>query len=370
MNSVRGLLCVLLALFFQAAWADRVVPSNRVETQLKVRAAPSSTSAIVGNLEPGDSAQLVESVPHWHHIALENGTRGYVSKAWSLVIAESTSPPTADFIRLGGWNIKKLGHGTSTDFALVVQIIEQNFDIVAVVEVMQRSGGRPGYDTLLQQLGPAWSGMVTSKPRPNTKAGNAEFYAILYRSQRIHACDGWTALQYMVDNDGSSSGSGPDLFSREPAFGCFAVRLANGATGFDFMLAAYHARWEEGNTTAIKNEVKHIPKVFEAMKQARPGEDDLIIVGDFNLVKANMEDAIGSSILTVGTGSTLNLKGERTANLYDHMLILNSSATKELLDNPVVLDVRDVATSPAVFYRTVSDHLPIRARFRSGPDDD
>ena len=369
MNRVRGLLCVLLALYLQVAWADRVVPSNRVETQLKVRAAPSSTSATVGHLEPGDSAQLLESVPHWHRIVLEDGTRGYVSKAWSLVIAEPI-PPATDSIRLGGWNIKKLGHGSNTNFALVIQIIELNFDIVAVVEVMQRSGGRPGYDTLLQQLGSGWAGMVTAKPRPNTKAGNAEFYAVMYRTQRIQPCTGWAALQYVVDNDGSDSGSGPDLFSREPAFGCFAVRLANGATGFDFMLAAYHARWEEGNTTAIKNEVRHVPQVFQAMRQARPGEDDLIIVGDFNLVKANMEEVLGSPVLTVGTGSTLNIKGERTANLYDHLLILNQSATKELMDSPEILDVRDVATSPATFYKTVSDHLPIRARFRAGPDDD
>jgi aconitase A len=47
----------------------------------------------------------------------------------------------------------------------------------------------------------------------------------------------------------------------------------------DFMLAAYHARWENGNTSAIKNEVRHVPRVFEAMRQARPGERDLIIGG-------------------------------------------------------------------------------------------
>ena len=370
MNRARGWLCILLALFLQTAWADRVVPSNRVETQLKVRAAPSSTSAIVGNLEPGDSAQLVESVPHWHHIALDNGTRGYVSKAWSLVIAESTPPPAPDLIRLGGWNIKKLGHGTSTNFALVVQIIAQNFDIVAVVEVMQRSGGRPGYDTLLQQLGPAWSGMITSKPRPNTSAGDAEFYAILYRPQRIQPCDGWSALRYLADNDGSASGSGPDLFSREPAFGCFAARLANGSTGFDFMLAAYHARWESGNTAAIKNEVKHVTKVFEAMKQARPGEKDLILVGDFNLVTSNLESVLGPQVQTLGSGSTLNTKGERTNNLYDHLLLHDQAATNEMVGNPQVLDVRDVAASPKVFYQTVSDHLPVSVQFRSAVDDD
>jgi hypothetical protein len=192
---------------------------------------------------------------------------------------------------------------------------------------------------------------------------------IQHRTARIRPCDGWTAFRYIVDNDGGATGSGIDLFSREPAFGCFAARLANGATGFDFMLAAYHARWV-GGTTAIKNEVRNIPQVFQAMRQARPGEEDLIVVGDFNLVKADMEQVLASPVLTVGSGSTLNSKGERTTNLYDHVLIFSAAATKELEGSPEILDVRDVATSPAAFYQTVSDHLPIRARFRSGPDRD
>jgi hypothetical protein len=95
--------------------------------------------------------------------------------------------------------------------------------------------------------------MVTSRPRPNTSSGNSEFYAVVYRTERISPCAGWTALQYVADHDGGPAGSGTDIFAREPAFGCFAARLANGTTGFDFMLAAFHARWEGGNTTAIKN---------------------------------------------------------------------------------------------------------------------
>jgi len=307
-------------------------------------------------------------VPHWHEITLDDGTPGFVSKAWSQVVPDPALIAASDSIRLGGWNIKKLGHGTSKNFDLVVQVIERNFDIVAVVEVMQRSGGRPGYDTLLQRLGSGWAGMVTSRPRPNTSSGNSEFYAVLYRTERIQPCTGWTALQYIADNDGSPRGSGADLFSREPAFGCFAARLANGSTGFDFMLAAYHATFQ-GGTSGIKNEVRNIPQVFQAMRQARPGEEDLLIVGDFNLVKSNMQDALGSPVLTVGTASTLNSQGA-LANLYDHVLIFSQAATQELIANPEILDVRDVAMSPAVFYQTVSDHLPIRATFRSGPDDD
>ena len=35
-----------------------------------------------------------------------------------------------------------------------------------------------------------------------------------------------------------------------------------------------------------------------------------------------------------------------------------------------VVDVRTVASDPRTVFKTVSDHLPIVARFRSAPDDD
>lgn len=61
------------------------------------------------------------------------------------------------------------------------------------------------------------------------------------------------------------------------------------------------------------------------------------------------------------TGSALNLTGSRTANLYDHLLVDDLGASKELVGNARVLDVRNEAASPKVFYKTVSDHLPIQA---------
>lgn len=99
MNGVRTVVCVLLALLSQLAWADRVVPSNRVESQLRVRAQPNSSSPTVGYLEPGDSAQLDDRIPHWYGITLDNGTRGYVSKAWSQVIADSVAPASRATLR-------------------------------------------------------------------------------------------------------------------------------------------------------------------------------------------------------------------------------------------------------------------------------
>jgi hypothetical protein len=90
----RVLLWLLLALFVEIACADRVVPSNRVASHLNVRVAPNSSAAIVGALEPGDSARLDHGHPHWYGITLDNGTPGFVSKAWSQVIPDPPRPQT------------------------------------------------------------------------------------------------------------------------------------------------------------------------------------------------------------------------------------------------------------------------------------
>ncbi len=362
---LRGLVCFWAVAFLGLnvpAYADLVFPSSRVITFLKVRAAPDSSSAVSNRLLPGSPAVLLGSTNYWHHIELPSGDQGYVSRSWSDVQPD---------LRLGAWNIKKLGHGSSKDYPMVAAVINENFDILTVIEVMQKSGGHPGYDALRQELGASWAGLVTTVPRPNTAAGYAEFYAILYRLNTVRPCQDGEPLQYFQDNDGSPTETGLDLFVREPAFACFESITGNGGKGWDFMLAAYHATWADGDEELITEEVMNLPRVFEAMQQARPGEKDLFVAGDFNLTPDVLDGLTATSDKTVGSGSTLNSKGVRTKNMYDHLLILNAQATGELVLPAQVLDVRSKASSNKSFYKTMSDHLPIMGRFvRDTVDDD
>ena len=94
----------------------------------------------------------------------------------------------------------------------------------------------------MKELGPGWTGQVTDTPRPATASGDAEYYAIIWRSSTLRPCAGWSGLRYFVDNDGGPSGKGPDNFSREPAFGCYAYGPADKPAKGDFILAAYPAR--------------------------------------------------------------------------------------------------------------------------------
>jgi hypothetical protein len=309
-------------------------------------------------------------VPYWYRVRLFNGVEGYVSKAWAAQRLLPDAPEKR--LRLGAWNLKKLGHGSAKDFGAVASVIAAHFDVLALVEVMQKGGGHPGYDRLLQVLGADWRGLVTDTPRPNNPSdGSAEFYAVVYRQGAARPCAGWAGLRYHDDGDGSPTGTRPDLFSREPAYGCFEAGFEGGAPGVDFLLAAYHARWASGNDVAIKGEVRHVDEVMAGMAAARPGEKDIVLAGDFNLRPEALAGVTTSTDRTTGTGSTLNPEGHATVNLYDHLLLRDEAASAEFLGNARVLDVREVAVTERVFYETVSDHLPIVIEVRaSGPDDD
>lgn len=359
---LSGLAIASILLGYVPAYAELVIPSSRVTSSLKVRSSPTTASAVVGKLLPGDAAVWVDSTTYWHQVTLPSGATGYVSRSWATVEAD---------LRLGTWNIKKLGHGTSKDYSMVAGIINENFDILTLIEVMQKGQGHPGYDALLQELGSSWAGVISETPRPSTTAGDAEFYAILYRSAAIQPCADGPTLQYFPDNDGTSHGTGPDLFVREPAFACFETVSTAGTRGWDFILAAYHATWADGDEDIIVEEVDNLSQVFAAMKHARPSEADLFVAGDFNLTPEVLKEHSPAADKTTGTGSTLNSSGVRTANLYDHLLVSDERATSELVMSAQVIDVRGKTSTNKMFYKTVSDHLPIVGRFsRNRSDDD
>lgn len=368
-TGARLLQVLILTLCVTAIHAEDVTPSDRVTTRLNVREHPTTDSAIVGKIVPGETATLIDSTTRWYQVRLDDGTPGYVSKAWSVVLA--TAAEAENSIRIGGWNIKKLGHGTAKDYGLIRSIIEANFDVMGVIEVMQKGGMHPGYDALMNTLGPGWAGQVTVSPRPKTNSGSAEFYAVIYRSPQVRLCDGWLGLRYVADNDSAPGSVGPDHFVREPAYTCLVVVGQGGEVRTDFVLGVYHAVWGEGDEDDIRAEVGHIDTVFDAMAAADPGERDLLIVGDFNLTSSPLQASTQAADRTDGTGSTLNSVGERTRNLYDHLLVKDATASQELMGNAQVLDVSDQAADPRTFYRKVSDHLPVVVRWNlAGGDDD
>ena len=78
-----------VVLMSSPAMADDVAPSTRVSTAVLVRQGPSTETAILARLRPGDRAALLGEISGWYIVELVDGTRGYVSKAWTVVRSEA-----------------------------------------------------------------------------------------------------------------------------------------------------------------------------------------------------------------------------------------------------------------------------------------
>jgi hypothetical protein len=292
-----------------------------------------------------------------------------------LPVAPNPVPPrdaasaaaAPETLRLGSWNVRKLGFEPDKDLEAVARVIEAHFDLVAVIELMWTEGGPP-LPQLLDALGPAWSGHVTSSARPNLPSPHAEYYAVLYRPERVAPCAELGTLHFIDDADGSAESGSAGLFLREPAFGCYRTSLVLGAR--DFLLGVYHARWGDGVADEIASEVQHIDQAFAAFARRLPHERELFMVGDFNLTPAALAPLTRADDRTQGRGSTLDAAGGISTHLYDHLLAFGTPADAALPADAVVLDVRAEANGSAEFRARVSDHLPIMVELPAAPDDD
>jgi exonuclease III len=255
-------------------------------------------------------------------------------------------PPTVSTVRIGSWNIKRLGHGT-TRFDLVAEVIEEEVDILAVEEVMTRAG----VDALMKEL-PGWTAVVSDPPVGRN--GYEERYAVLVR-------DGAATVtrQFTLDDP-------RDELVREPFVVCLAAKR------FDFCLTAFHATF--GDTTKERDlEIENLALLLMDERDATP-EKDWIVAGDFNRPHTaggfdQFEDAGWACVLPPALTSIGNAK---YVSSYDHILV-DPAHTKEWANTARAYDL--VAAKCTGLFKwckdEVSDHTPVIAVFTtSGTDDD
>lgn len=78
--------CVVAILLSSLAAGQQVTPSERVTKWVNVRVTGTTGSEVIAQLEPGETASLLETLNHWHRIQMVDGTKGFVSRAWTIVI--------------------------------------------------------------------------------------------------------------------------------------------------------------------------------------------------------------------------------------------------------------------------------------------
>ncbi len=347
-------LCIFIGTAFitsAPASADRVITTGEVANRVKVRHRPDLDSPAIGSLQYNESAELLESLPYWYHIQLNNGVPGYISRAWTRKLSEAEGD--GEVIRAGYWKLGGVNQG-SLNFQTIVKVIQANFDVLAVSGLAQNS--QPGYDALLNALGSEWNALLADSTSLELQSS-----AILYRTAIVRPCSGWQKL------------FSPARIDTRPTFvfGCFSAPVNKSSIGIDFMLGVLTPQGPSEAGEDTQEQVGVLSDVVAELKAAYPSERDIIIAGTFNLSGPDLQDAVETKVLTKGPASVLSPTGELTENLYDHILIYSEDDTVERIDAPHIVDVRAAAASSQDYLQSCSSHLPVLLLLRTtGPDDD
>ena len=89
MKTLLGLLILAMPL---VSAADFVVPVDSVDSYVNIRQSSEAGTEVVGRLQKGIPLRLVETIPGWHEVELDDeGTTGFVSSDWANVISEEAT---------------------------------------------------------------------------------------------------------------------------------------------------------------------------------------------------------------------------------------------------------------------------------------
>lgn len=78
----------------EVAAADLVRTSDRVESYVNIRSAPEASAEVVARLHKSRPRPFVAIQDGWHEVELDDGTTGFVSADWSVLIAADDAAET------------------------------------------------------------------------------------------------------------------------------------------------------------------------------------------------------------------------------------------------------------------------------------
>ena len=309
----------------------------------------------------GGHNDRVAGTYHFHQGLLAGETFSTKEDGTAALQIEVSPAPTVDLptlqlppvppgqIRLASFNIRIYSTGSrdDTELGLIADRLQQ-FDLVAIQElrdeeVVQRTL------SILEARGHVYHAMVS----PPVGRGVKERYAFLWRPEKVAPVDSGTVYS---DPD--------DVFIREPFYASFR------AGSFDFTLITVHVIFGEG-VAGRRAENLLLDDVYRAVQGADPNEQDVILLGDFNLPPSDSGMIeVDATIDPVFTGDVRTTISE--TSLYDNLwwdaefvTEWTGAAGIDRFDEAVFGNDDDAASL------AVSDHRPIWVTLSTElPDDD
>ncbi len=279
------------------------------------------------------------------HDALKLAQRQLQSLSQNHASLANWSRPNQSSIRIASFNIQAFGETKASQpevMAMLASIVRE-FDIVAIQEIRSKDQRLLSRFTDEINAGGRRFQFIASQPLGRTTY--REQYAFIYDSQTVQLD---SARSYIIDD--------PDgLLHREPMVGWFRTKQAPPERAFTFTLVNVHL-----DSRTPQREVVHLNQIFRVIRNDGRGEDDVIIVGDFNLSSEAMADTANrSGLIWLVDNVPTNTRG---TTQYDN-IIIDPRATTEFTGKAGVYDFLKKFNLTLEQALTVSDHLPVWAEF-------
>lgn len=245
-------------------------------------------------------------------------------------------------VKISSWNLQNFGKTKSESEINFIADVLNDFDVVALQEIVAGYGGVQAVAKLAEALnrkGSKWD-YVVSSPTQSTPY-STERYAYLWKAAMVKQVGtGWLDQHYK------------DEIDREPYMLEFSYK------GKSFTLVNFHA-------IPKKKQPETEIKYFKFLPNKYPGKN-LVFLGDFNVPQShtvfNPLKKAGYLPMLMNQRTTMKMEceGEEClASEYDNVFF--NSRKLKLLNFGVVLIYKSFPNMTAV--RRISDHIPVWAEF-------
>jgi len=270
-----------------------------------------------------------------------------VSSSSGNVTTPARGAPT---VRIASFNIQvfgttKIGKPHVVDY--LAQIARQ-YDVIAVQEIRSRDEDIiPKFVDAINSADRHYDYVIGPRLPRDENRSNREQYAFIFDQATIEVDRG----QLYTINDPD------DLLVREPLVGWFRVRGPPESEAFTFTLVNIHT-----DPDVAQFEVDQLAQVYQTVLNDGRGEDDVILVGDFNVDERHLGQlAQVSGIDWAIKGVPTNTRG---THQYDN-IVYQRQATAEFTGRVGVFDYLREFSLTMDQALEISDHLPVWAEFHA-----
>ncbi len=273
-------------------------------------------------------------------------------------------PRAAPEIVVGFWNIRDFSAASRNrdELALIARAAHR-IDCLAICE-LNDTQVLGSFARELAALGGEWEGIQTTSKTGNTP-GSSEYYGFVFRSDKLRIR---APPRILPERTYSVPGEpGVHRFDRDPASCSFATHDGH----LDFTLVVVHVTW--GSKVAYrKAEIRALRDYFRQVQDEDPGDQDVLLGGDFNRDVGDESFAellaIPSMLDTTDPAPPTVVRGSST---YDHILFERRYVTEYDGVHGVEAFDETLFGGDAARARTaVSDHRPVWIVLRVPEQDD